>query len=186
MPEKPNLADNNRIIYMSGNFNEDKAKEIVTRMFELETRNPNDDILLYIDSYGGHVHSFLAIHDAMKMLRCDVATVCIGKAMSCGQMLLISGTKGKRFITPNSRVLIHQVSSVAYGKISDIELDISESKELQKILESMIIKYTKISSKELKSIMGFDSYFSAKQSLEMGLVDHIITSPNVLYKNIKV
>jgi len=181
-----NGIDDNRFIYVSGQFNEDKAKDVVNRLLDLEIKNPTKDIIMYIDSYGGYIHSFLAIHDAIKMIRCDVATVCIGKAMSCGQLLLMSGTKGKRFITPNSRILIHQIATLTCGKIADIELDINESKELQKIIEGMIVKYTNITSKKLVEIMKYDSYFSAKQAMDLGVVDHLITSPNVLYKNVNV
>jgi ATP-dependent Clp protease protease subunit len=178
--------DEKRIIYMNGVFDEDKAKDVITKLLILESKDPTKDILLYVDSYGGYVHSFLAIHDAIQMMRCDVATICLGKAMSCGQLLLMSGTKGKRFITPNSRVLVHQISSFAFGKINDMEVDIEESKELQKIIESMILKYTKITAKKLKSIMKVDSYFSSKQTVELGIADYIITTPSVLYKRIKV
>ena len=177
--------DEKRIIYLNGLFNEDKAKEVITKLLTFEAKDPTKDIILYVDSYGGYVHSFLAIHDAIKMLRCDVATVCLGKAMSCGQLLLMSGAKGKRFITPNSRVLVHQISSFAYGKLADMEVDVQESKELQKIVESMIVKYTNITVKRLKEIMSIDSYFSSKQTVELGIADYIITSPSVLYKNIK-
>jgi ATP-dependent Clp protease protease subunit len=178
--------DEKRIIYMNGVFDEDKAKDVITKLLKLESKDPTKDIILYVDSYGGYVHSFLAIHDAIQMMRCDVATVCLGKAMSCGQLLLMSGTKGKRFITPNSRVLVHQISSFAFGKLADMEVDIKESKELQKIIENMIVKYTKITAKKLKSVMEVDSYFSAKQAVELGIADYIITTPSVLYKRIKV
>lgn len=178
--------DNNRIIYMSGDFNENQAKDIITRMFTLECSDPTKDILMYIDSYGGHVHSFLAMHDAMKILRCNVATVSIGKTMSCGQMLLISGTKGKRFITPNARVLMHEVSNGLWGKLTDIEIEVHETKILKIILDNMILKYTKIKKDELKNIMVRDSYFSAEESLRLGIVDHIIHNPKDLYGRINL
>lgn len=187
MAEKnTNTLDENRIIYMSGDFNEEKAKEIIIRMFTLESKDPSKDILMYIDSYGGWVHSFLAIHDVIKMLRCDVATVAIGKTMSCGQMLLISGTQGKRFITPNSRVLMHEISSGTCGKLSDMETDVNETKALKKIVENLIVKYTKIKEKELKDIMRRDTYFSSAEALKFGLVDYIIHKPKDLYSKIKI
>jgi len=186
MAEKNNVLEENRIIYMSGEFNEDKAKHIVDKLFTLEARDPNKDILMYIDSYGGWVHSFLAIHDIIKMLRCDVATVSIGKSMSCGQMLLISGTKGKRFITKNSRVLVHEIASLTVGKLSEMENDINETKALKRIIEDMIVKYTKIKAKDLKEIMSKDSYFSAEESLKIGLVDYIIEKPKDLYSRINI
>jgi len=181
-----NVLDDNRIIYMSGEFNEATAKDVITHLITLENKDPSKDILMYIDSYGGQVHSFLAMHDIIKMLRCNVATVAIGKTMSCGQMLLISGTKGKRFVTPNARVLMHEISNATWGKLSDLEVDINETKELRKILEDMIVKYTKIKKSELKKIMVRDSYFSAQEALKLGVVDHIIYHPKDLYKRINL
>jgi ATP-dependent Clp protease protease subunit len=186
MADPKNTLEDNRIIYMSGDFNEEKAKNVITNLLTLESKDPTKDILMYIDSYGGYIHSFLAIHDIVKMLRCDVATLAIGKTMSCGQMLLISGAKGKRFITPNSRVLMHEVSSGSFGKLSDMEIDINEAKELKKIVEDMIVKYTKIKRNELKDLMIRDSYFSAQEALKFGMVDYIINKPKDLYSRINI
>lgn len=178
--------EDNRIIYMNGEFNEEKAKDIITKMITLELKDPAKDILMYIDSYGGWVHSFLAIHDVMKMLRCDVATIAIGKTMSCGQMLLIAGTKGKRFITTNARVLMHEISSCTGGKLSDMEVDINETKALKTIVEDLIIKYTKIKKNNLKQLMIRDSFFSSQEALKLGMVDYIVNTPNDLYKRINL
>jgi len=180
---KPDYIEENRIIFMNGEFNERKAELIIARMFQYECMDPSKDILLIIDSYGGFVDSFIAIHDAMKLLRCDVATICVGKAMSCGQMLLVSGTKGKRFITPHSRVLVHQISSFSGGSLKDMEIDITESKRLQKeVFEKLILKYTKIKAGQLKAMMEKgDNFFDAKKSLELGLVDKIVNTPKDLY-----
>lgn len=184
MADVKSTLDDNRIIYMSGEFNEDKAKEIITKLFTLEAKDPSRDILMYIDSYGGYVHSFLAIHDVIKMIRCNVATIAIGKTMSCGQMLLISGAKGKRFITPNARVLMHEIASGAFGKLSEMEVDINETRALKKIVEDLIVKYTKIKKTDLKQIMTRDSYFSAEEAVKLGIVDHIVHKPNDLYSRI--
>jgi len=183
---KSSTMDENRIIFLSGDFNEDKAKEVITRLFTLESKDPTKDIIMYIDSYGGWVHSFMAIHDIMKMSRCDIATVCIGKAMSCGQMLLVSGTKGKRFSTPNSRILLHEISSGSFGKLTDMEIDINETKSLQKIIEDLIVKYTKITKAKIKELMARDRYFSASEALKLGIIDHIIKTPKDLYSRIKM
>jgi len=187
MAVERNVLDDNRIIYMNGEFNEHKAEIIVAKMLQFECTNPSKDILLIIDSYGGVVDSFVTIHDTMNILRCDVSTCCIGKAMSCGQLLLVSGKKGKRFITPNSRVMIHEFTAGNYGKISDIEISIKENKRLQKsIWEALNIKYTKLTKKRLDEMKGRDTFLTAKECLENGFVDHIVTSPSVLYKNIDI
>jgi len=176
--------EKNRIVFLSGSFNEDKAKEVITTILNLEAKDPTKDILMIIDSYGGYVHSLLAIHDVMKHItRCDIVTMGIGKQMSCGQLLLISGSKGKRFATPNSRILMHQISSMTWGKLSDMEVDIDESKKLQEIIESMIVKYTKMNRKQVNELMQRDSYMSANEALEAGLIDGIVKNPNDLYKN---
>jgi ATP-dependent Clp protease protease subunit len=179
-----NTMENNRIVFLSGGFNEEKAKDVITNILTMEAKNPNKDILLIIDSYGGYVHSLLAIHDVIKhYCRCDIVTLGIGKQMSCGQLLLMSGTKGKRFVTPNSRILMHQISSVAFGKLSDMEIDINESKSLQKIIEDLIVKYTKITKKKLPELMSKDSFFSAKEAMDLGIVDGIVMKPNDLYRH---
>lgn len=185
--DQKGALDANRIIYISGEFNEMKAEMVVSKMLTFECANPSKDILLIIDSYGGIVDSFVSIHDTMGLLRCDVATLCIGKAMSCGQLLLVSGAKGKRFITPNSRVMIHEFSAGAYGSLTDLEISVEENKRLQKeIWEKLNIKYTNLTPKKLTEMRGRDTFLNAKECLQHGVVDHVVTSPKVLYKNINV
>lgn len=186
MPDKDKKADSdNRFIFMKGHFNEDAAHDIVKQLMEYETKDPFSDITIFIDSYGGYIDSFVAMHDAIQLCRCDVATVCLGKAMSCGQMLLISGAKGKRFITANSRVLMHPMSSFSYGNIHEIENDAKESRRLQNMLEGMITKYTKIKKTELKELMSKDSYIPAKEALQLGIVDHVVTNMSDISKHLK-
>jgi len=184
--EKSGSLEDNRIIYVNGLFDEDMTKDIFEKIIALELKNPNKDILIVLDSYGGHCHSFLAIHDAMKLCRCDIATFCIGKAMSCGQMLLMSGTKGKRFASKHSRVLVHELSAVAWGKLADMEIDVSEHKEVQKIMDKLIVKHTGLSKSKIKKLMQRDSYMSAKEAKQLGLIDHVVKSNKDLYKRINL
>ena len=180
------VTEANRIVYVQGDFNEEKAEKIITSLLDFERKDPTSDIVMFVDSYGGHVHSFMAIHDVMhNLLRCDVATVCMGKAMSCGQMLLMSGTKGKRFITPHARVMMHEMSSGAWGKLTEIDNDLSESKRMMKIWEGMIFKYSKITPKDLAKILKMDHYFSAHECMKYGIVDKIINVPADLYRNVR-
>lgn len=180
------VIEANRIVYVQGEFNEEKAEKIIISLLDFERKDPTSDILMFIDSYGGHVHSFMAIHDVIhNLLRCDVATICVGKAMSCGQMLLISGTKGKRFITPCARVMMHEMSHGTWGKLSEIDNDLSESKRMMKIWETLITKYTKITKKGLTEILNRDHYFSAQECVKYGMVDHIINVPSDLYGNVR-
>ena len=185
--DKKDYVEFNRLIYLTGVIDEKKVENVVGRLLSYECQDPTKDIIMFIDSYGGIVDSFVSIHDAMKMLRCDVATVCIGKAMSCAQMLLISGTKGKRFMTPNSRVMIHEINSGMEGKITNIENDVSEVKRMQKhIVERLILKYTTITKDHLTKIIGKDKYFTANDCLKYGIVDHIMDKPSTLYNRIKL
>ena len=180
------VETDNRFIFMKGDFNEESAHEIVKKLFDLETKDPFSDITIFIDSYGGYVDSFIAMHDAIRLCRCDVATVCLGKAMSCGQMLLISGKKGKRFITPNSTVLMHPLSMGNYGNIHEIEIESKEGRRQQDMLQNMIRKYTKINKKKLDELMSKDSYIPAKEALELGIVDHIVDSMGDISKHLKI
>jgi len=181
---QPNVMEDNRILYMNGIMGESTVKDIVTGLLKYESKNPMKDIILYIDSPGGSLHSFFAIHDAIKMVRCDVATVCIGKSFSAANLLLSSGTKGKRFMTVNSRTLIHELSSTASGKMSDLDNDIEECRRLQKMAEDLVFKYTNIKKKDLRRMMERDTYISSEEALEYGIVDHIIKSSRTLYSNV--
>jgi len=189
VPPNTSISKNdssNRIIYVSGPINEVCAQRVISDIIKYESSDPFSDILMFIDSYGGYCDSFLSIHDMMKMSRCDIATVCIGKAMSAGQMLLMSGTKGKRFITPNSRVMIHSLSSGMYGKIHELDNEMEEWKNIQSDLESFILQYTKISKKEIRDLMSKNSYLRSGQVLEYGIVDYIIKKPSDFYSKIKI
>jgi len=185
--DKSNILDNNRILYMSGEITEQRAELIVSKLFQFECTNPTKDILLIIDSYGGSVDSFVAMHDTIRLLRCDVATCCIGKAMSCGQLLLISGQRGKRFITPNSRVMMHEFTLTSHGKLTDVDNTITETKRLQKLVwEDLHMKYTKLNKQKLRDLKSKDAFLNAKECLTVGFVDHIVSSASELYKNINV
>lgn len=175
----------NRIIFVNGQFNEMMAHTVINKLFEYECANTNADILLIIDSYGGQVDSFIAIHDAIRLCRCDVATLCLGKAMSCGQMLLMSGKKGKRFITTNSRVLVHEVSKNSGGKLSELDNDIEELKRMQKIISEMFYKYTKINKMKLTELLSKDSFLSADETVKLGIADYTITDAKSLYSKVK-
>jgi ATP-dependent Clp protease protease subunit len=184
MDDPKNILDGNRIIYMGGEFNEPKAEMIISKLLSFECINPSKDILLLIDSYGGMLDSFISIHDTMKLLRCNVATCCIGKAMSCGQALLVRGATGKRFITPNSRVMIHELSCIGMGKLTELETMVSENQRMQNLMDDLTVKYTKLTKKSLATMKGRDTFLNAKECKDNGFVDHIITSPSVLYKNL--
>ena len=178
--------EKNRIIYVNGEFNEDMSKEIFTSLIKYETSDATKDILMIIDSYGGEVYSFLAIYDYIQLMKCDVATLVVGKAMSCGQLLLMSGTKGKRFATQNARILMHELSLGSWGKLTDVEIDVKEGKELQKIIERLIKEQTDLSKKEVKKFMERDSFMSAKELKKCGAIDHVVKKHKDLYKHLNL
>lgn len=174
-----------RIIYFATEFTDLAAKSVIEKLLSYNAESTMDDIILIIDSQGGSLNSYLAIYDAMtKLIHCDVATVCLGQAMSAGQMLLMSGTKGKRFITENSKVLVHQLSAGTVGKLSEMEKHLSYAQELGKVMKQLILKHTKITKKELDIMMRNDTFLSAQDALNFGIVDHIISKPNDLYSKL--
>jgi ATP-dependent Clp protease protease subunit len=183
---KTNPPKPSRIIYLTGQISEATTKSFAEKLFDLEVQDPYRDILVYIDSYGGSVDSFIAMHDAMKLMRCPVATVCLGKAMSAALMLLISGTKGRRFITRYSRTMMHEVFASSFGKLAELDNDLQETKRMQKVLEKLVLRYTKVTKANIDTFMRKDTFFDAEQSLKFGLVDHIIDSPANLYKVVNV
>jgi ATP-dependent Clp protease protease subunit len=171
---------------LSGDLNEEKAKDVVSKLITLDYQNPRKDILFYIDSYGGDIHCLIAIHDAMKMVRCDVATICIGKAMSAAALLLIAGTAGKRFVTPNSRIMMHELDTREEGKLSYMKDTLIEAEKLQSLMEGFVRDYTKMNSKQVQQCFSKDFYMDAKHAKKLGVVDHIITHPDVLHKVVNI
>lgn len=177
--------NDNRIIYITGEINDQVATLVVARMLELNVNDPKGDILLLINSDGGEVNAAMSIHECMtKLIHCDVATVCIGRAHSCGQFLLLSGTKGKRFITENSFTLAHQVSAGTVGKLSEMEGQVAQIKIVEEILNRIYLERTKITKKQIGTIMSRDTYMNAQETLKWGIVDHIIKKSADLYTRI--
>jgi ATP-dependent Clp protease protease subunit len=185
MDPMPNVNASRRI-YFTGNFNEDRSEKTIRSLLELEEKDPTKDILLYINSYGGSVDEYLAIHDTLKLLKCKVATICVGKAMSCGAMLLLSGCKGYRFITENSRVMLHEMSSITFGPVSTMANDLKEVKRLQELFKKLLLKYTNINATKYSSIMERDTYIDAKEAVKLGIVDKIVTDNLCLYKCLNI
>ena len=186
MGDKTDGKPETRFVTINGNFTEDIVSSTMKRILKLEQDNPIKDIVLVIDSYGGAVDGLLAIHDIMQLSRCDIATVCVGKAMSAAQMLLMSGEPGKRFITKNSRIMVHAVGSIIYGKIHELDNSVEETKRLQKVLEGLISDYTKLKKKDIKEFMEKDTYLTANQAKKHGFVDHVIKTHKDFYKHLNL
>lgn len=169
------VENKKRAIYLMGSIDEAKSEAFIKSILELELEDPLKDIVVIIDSYGGHLDAMWAMHDAMNMVTCNVHTLCIGKAMSCGQMLLMGGAKGCRYATPNSRILVHEITSWTHGKISDIQNYTQEATRLDKQFRKFVVNRTKLTAKQLDEKIKHDFYMSAEEALKLGFIDKIIT-----------
>ncbi len=166
-----------RIIFLGDDVNEHTANLIVAQLLFLENQDPKKDIFLYINSPGGSVYDALAIYDTMNFVKADVQTVGIGVQASAAAFLLSSGTKGKRFLLPNSTVMIHQPSSGTRGKVTDQEIDLRESLRIKKLLETIMAKNTGQKGEQIHTDMERDRWMTAPEAKKYGLVDEIISTP---------
>jgi len=165
-----------RLIFLVGPVDDMTANVVVAQLLFLEAENPDKDISLYINSPGGSVASGMAIYDTMQFIKPDVSTLCIGQAASMGALLLTSGTEGKRFCLPNSRVMIHQPLGGFQGQASDIEIHAKEILFLKNKLNSILSKHTKKPIKKIAEDTDRDNFMSAEESVNYGLVDQVISS----------
>ncbi|MDX9730255.1 MAG: ATP-dependent Clp protease proteolytic subunit [Bdellovibrionales bacterium] len=165
-----------RIIILGTPINDDVANAVIAQMLFLEADNPDKDIQLYINSPGGSVSSGLGIYDIMQFVKCDVATTCIGLAASMGSLLLTAGAKGKRFILPHARVMMHQphIMGGLSGQASDIEIAANEMLNTKKRLTEIYANHTGKDYETLDAAMDRDFYLSASEALEFGIVDHVV------------
>lgn len=165
-----------RIIFITGEINDMTANTIVAQLLYLESKDPDKDICLYINSPGGSVTAGLAIFDTMNYVKCDVQTICIGLAASMGAFLLSSGTKGKRFALPNSEIMIHQPLGGASGQASDIAIQANHIVKIKKKLNEILAANTSQSIKQIEKDTDRDNYLSAEEAKNYGLIDKVILS----------
>jgi ATP-dependent Clp protease protease subunit len=164
------------IIFMFDDFNNESCQRIVKELIKAsnDPGNEKKDIKLFINSPGGLVTSLMAIIDTMRIIQKDVETTCVGQAASCGAVLLACGTKGKRYITKNSRVLLHQVSSGTEGHVKDMTISVEEVNRLNELVLDLLCKATGKNIKKIKKDMERDLWLSAEEALKYGIVDKII------------
>ena len=165
-----------RVIFIVGPIEDQMANLVVAQLLFLESENPDKDVHLYINSPGGSVTAGLSIYDTMRFIKPDVSTMCIGQAASMGAFLLSGGTKGKRYILPNARTMIHQPSGGAQGQATDIEIQAKEILFLRERLNSLLAAHTGQSMEVIERDTERDRFMSAEQSVEYGLVDEVIAS----------
>ena len=163
-----------RIIFLTGPINDGVASLICAQLLYLESENPKKDIAFYINSPGGVVSSGLAIYDTMQYVRPDVSTVCIGQAASAGSLLLMTGTKGKRFALPNAKIMVHQPSGGFQGQATDIEIHAKEILATRARLNEIYAKHTGQPIKEIEDAMERDRFMSADEAVTFGLVDSVV------------
>ena len=165
-----------RVIFIVGAIEDHMANLIVAQLLFLESENPDKDVHLYINSPGGSVTAGLSIYDTMRFIKPDVSTMCIGQAASMGAFLLSGGTKGKRYILPNARTMIHQPSGGAQGQATDIEIQAKEILFLRERLNTLLADHTGQTMEVIERDTERDRFMSAEQSVEYGLVDEVISS----------
>ncbi len=165
-----------RIIFIDGEINDATADLAVAQILFLESENPDKDISIYINSPGGSVTAGLAIYDTMKYVKCDIQTICMGQAASMAAILLAGGTKGKRYALPSSRVMIHQPRGGVEGQESDISILAKEIIRLKKMSIEYLANDTSKTVNQVSADVERDFYMSAKDALEYGVIDHVMSS----------
>ena len=164
-----------RIIFLTGQVYDQVSSLICAQLLFLESENPTKDISFYINSPGGVVTAGLAMYDTMQYIRSPVSTVCVGMAASAGSLLLMAGEKGKRYALPNSQVMIHQPSGGAQGQATDIEIQAREILTLRKRLNEIYVRHTGQPIEAIERKLERDSYLSAEEARDFGLVDEVVT-----------
>ncbi|MCE9559470.1 MAG: ATP-dependent Clp protease proteolytic subunit [Armatimonadetes bacterium] len=163
-----------RIIYMGTGVDDYVANLIVAQILFLEKEDPDKDIQMYVNSPGGSVSAGLAILDTMNLVKCDVSTICVGMAASMGAVLLAGGAKGKRYVLPNARVMIHQVSGGTQGTVSDMKIAVKEADRYQEVLSKILAEACEKTQDQVKKDMDRDYWMSAEESVAYGIVDKIV------------
>jgi ATP-dependent Clp protease protease subunit len=163
-----------RIVFLGTGVDDMVANVIVAQLLFLFKQNKTQDIQMYINSPGGSVTAGLAIYDTMQYIDCDVATYCIGQCASMGAVLLAGGAKDKRFILPNSRVMIHQPWGGTQGTASDMEIQVKEILQLKERLNGILAHHSGKTIKQVEKATDRDNFLSAQESVDFGLVDKII------------
>lgn len=162
-----------RIIFLDGEINDQTANLIIAQLIYLEGKDPDKDIMMYINSPGGSVVSGMAIYDTMNYIKCDVSTICVGLAASMAAILLSSGAKGKRFALPNSEVMIHQPLGGFQGQASDIKIHAEHMMRTKKMINKLLSENTGMPIETIEQDTDRDNYMSAEQAKKYGLIDKI-------------
>lgn len=165
---------NDRIIFLIGEIDDAVANIVIAQMLYLESQDPDKDINLYINSPGGSVTAGMAIYDTMQFIKPDVATICVGMAASMASVLLMAGTKGKRFALSHSEVLIHQPLGGTMGQASDIEIHAKHILRIREEMYKVIILHTGQAKEKIVADTDRDTYLTACEALDYGIIDKVV------------
>jgi ATP-dependent Clp protease protease subunit len=166
---------NERIIFLGTPIDDQIANLLIAQLIHLESEDPDKDISIYINSPGGSVYAGLAVYDTMQYVKPDIQTVCVGMAMSMGAVLLAGGTPGKRMALPNSKILIHQVSSGFQGQATDIEIQAREVINIKRRLEEILAEHTNQEIEKVSHDMERDYFMTADEAKDYGIIDVVQT-----------
>lgn len=167
-----------RIVFLGTPINDQVANLIIAQLLYLDREDPDKDIAFYIHSPGGVISAGLAIYDTMQLVRCDVSTICVGMAASMGTVLLLAGTKGKRYALPNATIHMHQAMGGAQGQAADIAIAAREIMRMQDLLKNIIVKHTGQPMEKVTHDTDRDFYLNAEQAVEYGLIDEVLVKPD--------
>jgi ATP-dependent Clp protease protease subunit len=165
-----------RIVFLGSEVDDDMANTVIAQLLFLDSEDQEKDIMLYINSPGGHLTAGLAIYDTMQYLHCDVATLCMGQAASMGSFLLTAGTKGKRYALPNSRIVIHQPLAGFEGQATDIEIHAREILSARDTMNALYAKHTGQPIEKIKHDTERDNFLGATQAKDYGLIDEVLVT----------
>ena len=165
-----------RVVFLGREIDDDVANVVISQLLFLDAEDPQKDIMLYINSPGGHVSAGLAIYDTMQFLHCDVATYCMGQAASMGSFLLAAGTRGKRYALPHARVMIHQPLAGFQGQATDIDIHAREILKARDTLNELYAKHTGQNVDQIRSDTERDNFMSPSQAKDYGIIDEVLVS----------
>lgn len=174
-----------RIVFLWGQIDPNHAGSLIMRLFELEAKSSDRDVSLYINSPGGSVDDTLAIYDTIQFMKCDVATYCVGQAASGAAMILASGTKGKRYALPHSKIMIHQPWGGVSGQAADIQIQAEEILKAKRMLNELLAQHTGRKVEQIESETERDRYLTPTEAKEYGIVDEIVDTQSKKKKKAK-
>jgi len=172
-----------RVVFLGGPIDDNIANLVIAQMLFLESEDPDKDINIYINSPGGVVTAGLAIYDTMQYIKPDIATVCMGQAASMGAVLMAAGAKGKRFVLPNSRIMLHQPSGGSHGQASDIDIQAREILKIRDRINKILAYHTGQDIKRVENDTDRDYFMNAEEAKAYGLVDKVIVSRDIANKS---